>query len=61
MWPSRYFCVGPVVKLELVLSQRLLVTKRRNGDWCDSKEQGLGSRPGQRFKSKVPKGLSEAR
>ena len=54
-------CVGPVVKLELVLSQRLLVTKRRDSDWCDSKGQGLGSRPGQRFKSKVPKGLSEAK
>ena len=44
-----------------VLSQRLLVTKRRDSDWFDSKEQGLGSRPGQRYKSKVPKGLSEAR
>ena len=50
-----------VEELELVLSQRLLVTKRRDSDWCDSKGQGLGSRPGQRFKSKVPKGLSEAR
>ena len=53
--------MGPVVKLELVLSQRLLVTKRRDSDWCDSKEQGLGSRPGQKCKSKVPKGLSETR
>ena len=53
--------MGPVVKLELVLSQRLLVTKRHGSDWCDLTGLGLGQRPGQRFKSKVPKGLSEVR